>query len=314
LPETGNSGTSVRLLADGRRALCGDLYGLRLVDLEAGRCLRELAGFQELGNYEVSSIAVSPDQRTALTGTTNGRVLLWDLETGRRLKGIQLGTEQPPPAVEGLCFSPDGRHFYAGVPGLVAGWEVTTGVLVIRYPTRHQQVKALAVSGDGRLLVSCGTSAEVQVQNLAEDRTAQVLRVTGGKKQAKAEVSDVAMTADGRLVVTASPDGRVRVWEVDGGRLLHAVAGPDSPERTDWPMNTVSLSPDGRFAAAGGWDKQVHLLDLRTGSWVGTLPGHAGSIESVHIGGRGRYAVSTGWDGTVRRWELDWELDPGGAA
>jgi hypothetical protein len=75
-------------------------------------------------------------------------------------------------------------------------------------------------------------------------------------------------------------------------------------------MTAVTVSADSRFALAANWDTAVRLLDLRTGRRLRTLAEHTNWVTTVHLSADGRYAVSGGTDGTLRRWEIDWELEP----
>lgn len=327
-----SDGARVRLLADGRRALCADQYNLRLWDLDTGHELREFGGLavnsrrlieRETGrrlfypsDHGVRTIAVSPDQRTALSGGSDGRILHWDLDTGQCLMTLRVAGQ---PGWRGpLCFSADGRRCYAVVGDQVRGWELANGSLVTSGRVHRRPMKALCEHIGGRRLLSLGGDLEVLLRDMAEERTAPVL----GEEYLHAieslltsnGFSDVGLTPDGGHLVTVSDDGRVRVWQVEGARLLHSLAGEESRDGTARAMTAVSVSPDGRFAVAGSDDGLVRVLDLHAGTWLRTLSGHAGRITSVHVGGNGRCAVSAGSDRMLRRWELDWELDPDGAA
>jgi WD40 repeat protein len=265
---------------------------------------------------------LSPDQRTALSSSADGhRVLHWDLDTGRCLATLR--ASGLPGWIGKLCFGADGRRCYAAVgSGLeddgVVGWELTDGSLVTRYQTQHSSTMALCASTDGRWLVSLGREREMALHDVGEERTVQVFlkdHLNAGRLlRAEIFIGDADLTPDGGRVVTANSDGRVRVWQVEDARLLHTVDGQENPDGTARAMTSVSVCPDGRFAVAGGADGLVRVLDLHTGRWLRTLSGHVGPVTSVHVGDQSRYAVSTGWDGTLRRWELDWELDPDGAA
>lgn len=48
--------------------------------------------------------------------------------------------------------------------------------------------------------------------------------------------------------------------------------------------------------------------ELATGRCVRTFDGHTGIVGSVAVTMDGRFVVSGGDDGTVRIWEIDWNL------
>ncbi|MFN2214542.1 MAG: WD40 repeat domain-containing protein, partial [Anaerolineales bacterium] len=65
---------------------------------------------------------ISPDSRTALLGTENGLVILWDLQTGEVLRRFNGHNGH---AVLGAAFSPDGSSaFTAGEDGRIVQWSL----------------------------------------------------------------------------------------------------------------------------------------------------------------------------------------------
>jgi WD40 repeat protein len=105
------SGESDRL--EGQASDCK----LRLFDVETKRQLREFDHGEEM----ICSLAVSPDDRWALTGTGSiarpdgcgGSIQLWELETGRRRAYFDNGKEW----VTTVCFSRDGKFALSGDTG-----------------------------------------------------------------------------------------------------------------------------------------------------------------------------------------------------
>jgi WD40 repeat protein len=97
---------------------------IRLLDLESGRIRRGFRGHEGIA----TALAFARDGRV-LASAEKGRILLWDLETGRRLHDRPL----EGPTFQ-LAFSPDGRRL-AGVDRQeVKLWDVRTGrdVLLLR--------------------------------------------------------------------------------------------------------------------------------------------------------------------------------------
>lgn len=61
---------------------------------------------------------------------------------------------------------------------------------------------------------------------------------------------------------------------------------------------------DGRLAVTGHWDGRVRLWDVAGDKLLRVLKGHRGQVMSVDIDAAGHVALSTGYDATVRRWDL----------
>jgi WD40 repeat protein len=80
-------------------------------------------------------------------------------------------------------------------------------------------VNAVAVSPDGRFIVSGSDDRTVKVWELESGRLLRSLEGhTGG-------VNAVAVSPDGRFIVSGSSDRTVKVWELESGRLLRSLEG-----------------------------------------------------------------------------------------
>ena len=111
-------------------------------------------------------MALSGDGRHIVSGSYDGTVAVWDLQTGARLHeltGHQGG-------VNSVALSGDGRHIVSGsYDGTVAVWDLQTGARLHELTGHQGGVSSVALSGDGRYIVSgsdegrwrCGTSRPV---------------------------------------------------------------------------------------------------------------------------------------------------------
>jgi hypothetical protein len=120
-------------------------------------------------------------------------------------------------------------------------------------------VWAVAVSPDGRFIVSGSSDHTVKVWELESGRLLRSLEGhTGG-------VRAVAVSPDGRFIVSGSEDRTVKVWELESGRLLRSLKG-----HTHW-VNAVAVSPDGRFIVSGSSDHTVKVWELESGRLLRSL-------------------------------------------
>ncbi len=146
-----------RLLAETIRAQ--DVYSIQLRNVATGTIVRRLPG--ELKS--VAQVAFSRDgQRVAVaTGKRNvanviidpeaeGRILVWDVNTGEQLLGLVGGRDR-------VVFSPDGSRLATGAreKDTVKIWNAHTGdlILVLR-GTRDASIDRLAFSADGHRLAA----------------------------------------------------------------------------------------------------------------------------------------------------------------
>ncbi len=75
------------------------------------------------GTGAILSVAISPDGRLVLTGSTRG-MKLWDIAARKELRSFKCGTSD----VVSVAFSPDGRFAISAVRhGGIKLWDVATG-------------------------------------------------------------------------------------------------------------------------------------------------------------------------------------------
>jgi cytochrome c len=171
------------------------------------------------------------------------------------------------------------------------------GALLLSLPSAAQlrghggPVRAVAVSGDGKIAVSGSFDTSAIRWSLERDSAEQVLRFHD------TAVNAVTMLTDGRMA-TASQDGRIGVWrggEERPGTIFEGHQGP---------VVALAASPDGATLASASWDRTVRLWPL-DGREPRILEGHEGNVNGVAFTPDGRAVVSAGYDFTLRLWPLN---------
>ena len=86
---------------------------------------RALAETAELNTHErLQDAAFSPDGRRLATATSRGEILIWDVESGRQLKRLELGSR----VLVKVQFSPDGKLVEAAsLAGVAQLWDDNSG-------------------------------------------------------------------------------------------------------------------------------------------------------------------------------------------
>ncbi|MGL5362889.1 MAG: c-type cytochrome, partial [Bosea sp. (in: a-proteobacteria)] len=278
---------------------------------------------QELRGHggPVRAIAVSPDGKSAMTGSFDQSAILWQLLTGAAQAVLRFHDG----AVNAVIALPDGRFATGGADGRVALWAGTGAQPAQVFEGHKAPVSALAISPDGQSLASASWDETLRVVPLQGG----AVRVLEGHKGA---VNGVAFTQAGGLA-SSGYDGSIRLWSAEGaaqtiqlempqngivaasdGEL--AVAGADGKLRIlgrdgqigatieigPTPLIALAQSADGRQLAAGGLRGQVAIIDRAERKVLANLNGPGLPVWSLAFTPDGRELLSGGADRLVRRW------------
>ncbi len=124
LPEYSNLASN----PDGSRLLISERHHSLLV--WAGN-EKELHVLEHAAGLQTAMAFVPPDYKRALTGGTDGKLTLWNVEDGKQLAKWGRGGAQPDDAVAGIAFSADGKLALTGGQGRTLKlWNVDEGKLI----------------------------------------------------------------------------------------------------------------------------------------------------------------------------------------
>ena len=151
-------------------------------------------------------------------------------------------------------------------------------------------VRALAISADGKSVLSGSFDTSAIRWSLATESAEQVLRFHSDA------VNAVIFLQDGRMA-TAGADARIAIW----------TAGHQQPDEVfeghRGPIVGLAVSPDGSTLASASWDSSVRLWSPHS-SAKRVLEGHSQNVNGVAFAPDGKSLVSVGYDLTLRIWPL----------
>ncbi|MEG4595348.1 caspase family protein [Microcoleus sp. F8_C2] len=289
----------------------------------------------------VYAVAMSADQRTIVSGGSDGTVRLWDSQgqpIGEPLRGHQS-------AVYTVAMSDDGQTIVSGsLDGTIRLWNRQGQSLIkpIRVSRSDNQrrvygVYSVSISPDGKTIVGGGDDGIVQLWNRDGKPLWNSARTHGNLA-----VYSVVISRDGKTIVSGSADGTVQLWSHNGKALWsqpvevatlgvysvaisrdgqtilasHAFTGAmtrlsrDGNKGDEPPLLihersifSTAVTGDGETIVTGSADGTV---GIRTDSTSKLLRGHEKEtwVLSVAVSVDGKTVVSGGADGTVRIWDL----------
>ncbi|MEI8284307.1 MAG: hypothetical protein WCG52_04870, partial [bacterium] len=289
---------------------------LNVWNLDSGECVKVL----EAHSSTVTSVALSADGLIAVSGYDDGIVKIWNLDSGECIKVLQ-------------------AHIHEYIDPLNPDWQemgITSNIESIlndedRLGIFSGKVSALALSADGRFLVSGSLVGNIRIWHLEsgvclkylEDHSDAInalainnngLIVSGSADQTlrarsrdykwilnghTSPVTSLAVSEGGDFVVSGSWDKTLRVWKLDTGERIKILEG-----HTDF-VTSVAVSSDFRMAVSGSKDKTLRVWNLESGECIKVIEGHSDSAFILAISADGRVAVSGSCDETLRIWNLE---------
>jgi len=239
----------------------------------------------------VVSIAFSPDERTLASGSLDGSVKLWDVESG-----APLWTVGPINGLLSLAFAPDGRTLASGGnETTIRLWDAKLGTALADLP-HPGAVFSLAWSADGCLLASGGFDGHIRLWQ--RQPTGPALCVQTLSRHSNL-VRGLAFAPDGSRLASASWDSSVKLWELESGRCLQTLVGHTAR------VQALAWSPDGGTLASGGSDHTIRLWDAHQGNARAALQGHTADVYGLTFTPDSRHLLSGSDDGTLRLWEVE---------
>ncbi|QRW25828.1 Vegetative incompatibility protein HET-E-1 [Rhizoctonia solani] len=232
-----------------------------------------------VGGDSVTSVDFSPDGTRIVSGSDDGSIRVWDVETGQ-------------------LYSPDETCIAScSYDRTIRIYDATTGEtrLVIEPPEEHRSpIYSIRYSPDGAHIVAGLHDGQLYVWQASTG--ALVL----GPLQAHTHAGlSVDYSPDGTHIISGSDDKTIRIWNAVNG---HAVPGPLMEQNT--AIRSVRYSPDGRHIVSGSDEGTICVWDPQTGTVVlGPLKAHNSSITSICYSPDGTRILSCAYESTVYSWD-----------
>ncbi len=293
--ETALSGSCAELRSDGA---CGE-GELILWDVSTAinTGLSEPEAVTELRRFEghagwVNAVTFSPDGKTALSGSGEAELFLWDVETGQAVQRFEGHTG----GVNSVAFSPDGQAAISGsADRTLILWDVASGEEVRRFEGHRFILRSVAISPDGRTALS-GSQADRGALILWDLETGELIR----RFDTTDDITSIAFSADGSRALAGSAfSERAMLFDVATGQEILRFEGHDNM------VFDVAFGPDERSALSASADGSIILWDVTTGEVIRRFLGHEDMVWSVEVSPDGRHVLSGSMDGTIILWDFE---------
>jgi WD40 repeat protein len=237
----------------------------------------------------VTSVVISPDGKTIVSGCADKKVKVWDIHTGKILRTIAGHAGE----ISSIAVSSDGNFLAVGISDTprsnVKVWQLATGKLIHTLVGHNKPVNVVAISPDGQILAS--GSNKIKIWNLAKgDRVCTLWH--------SSSVNATAITPDGTILVSGTSDRKIKLWNPQSGEPLRTFMGHSGE------VKALAIHPNGQILVSGSGDTTIKIWDLSTGKVLHSLLGHTGEVTTVAIAHDGQTLISGSQDKTIKVWDL----------
>ncbi|MEV2223851.1 TIR domain-containing protein [Nocardia vinacea] len=244
----------------------------------------------------VRAVALGNGGRTAITGSDDGAVRLWDIADPTAPRPLATLTDHQN-SVWAMATGPGGDLLITGGADRTALlWGITDPARPVRLATltgHTGTVRAAAFSPDGQTVITGSEDHTAMLWRVTDPKHPAILKTLGGHSE---PVFAVAFDRDGRRAATGSADQSSVLWNVVGDSTPIRSAELAGLSRT---VISTAFDPTGRILAAGSDDTTI-LWDVVARERLATLTG----AFALAFGPDGRTLLTGSVGGAAALWDI----------
>lgn len=270
---------------------------VRIWDAKTGKVLHRIdlrSTINQNVEFQVSSVAFSPDGTKVLLGGWRWTAQLWDISTGREILELK-GHEG---RIGSVGFSHDGKRILTcSQDKTVRIWDSKSGKELRKLVGHTDMVNTAVFSADDKRILTA-----------SDDGTAKIWDVFSGQPTKNfgehheigvhgENVNCAALSPDERTILTGHEDGTSRIWNASTEKEVLVYKGHRNEIRS------AVFSPNGKTALTSGWDNTAQLWNVTTGERL-LYRKHVGSVDRVAFSPNGKEFLTACDDGIARIWDV----------
>jgi WD40 repeat protein len=240
---------SIDISDNASHVLTANRDNFALWNLQSGKS----EGYWKVRESHIRDIAISNGGDYLLIGKSNGTVIHFAVDTGRRLEF--LGHKEKINSVDML---PNGRVAISGGNDFTAYvWDTQSGQVVYQF-NHSSRVSKVALDAKARYAFSADSMKDAYIWDLTTGK--RISRLQGTKRH---EVfSTVRFSPDGKTLITGAATRKVSIWDISTGkRLSHWFVTPKEAKR-----------PTGAVVYSIAFGDNNDLLTISSSGYVESWP------------------------------------------
>lgn len=255
----------------------------------------------------VTALAFSRDSEMIASGSHDGSISLWKVQTGSLVRSIPKAHAQ---GVTSLCFSRDGSQILsASFDTTVRMYGLKSGKVMREFRGHTSFVNDVSFSVDGSRVISASSDGTVRVWDARSSECLAALRPRHGASDtatvaAPSVSAAIALPRNPEHLLVVDRTNELSVMSTRGQALATlAATNPDSSV-VDAHFLAAAVSFRGQYAFAAAEDNKLYCFNLETNKLDFVLPVHTTKeIVGVTAHPHMPLVVTYSTDGTLRAWK-----------
>jgi WD40 repeat protein len=257
----------------------------------------------------VKHLAFDPEGKLLASAATEGKIWLWNLETGHLVRQIYprgktvantIATPLAHRRIESIEFSPDGKMIGEAAAETTLNtslrlWNPADGEEIRLLARDVENMRCLAFTPDGKLVVT-NMRDPIKWGHKIALWNVETGELVGELRDDRLSASLIAFSADGKKLATAGAT-KIHIWDFTARKLLHTI---DGHKRA---IQSICFSPDGKLLVSGSTDDKIRIWNVATGKMEREIEAEQDGVLAVAYSPTGRTIASAGSDKTIKLWK-----------
>jgi RNA polymerase sigma factor (sigma-70 family) len=239
----------------------GKFYALELWEVASGKLLKTLP----MNQASPGDVLFLNEGKTVVAA--NRVAHFWDVETGKKIREIDVNENSNTVGVACMAVSPDSQTL-----------AVVDSVLDNQMTYANNVIRTWDLAS-------------------AKERPAITIKPKDPANPFRSGLSGIAFSSNGKSLIAAGADDAIHFLDPTSGKEQKRFASEAGG------ISGVKLAPDGKTLAVAFWDHRIRLIDVATGKELKTLLGHSDLLLAAQYLPGDRNIVTAGGGRDVIVWD-----------
>ncbi len=247
----------------------------------------------------ITTLSISPDSSTLVSGSRDFTLKIWNLKTGQLLNTL---SEHYEPVVSSHIIDDGKSLISSSISGKVLQWDLSTATLrrsFVNYTAMRPEggIRTTVIDPKTRVMASSAWGGSILLYNLKTDKVTRI------PSQLMASEQAMVISPDAKTLITSNSDGQIQQWNARTGKLVRRLPNTQGWQSSEL-TSAIAVGHQGKILITGSWGGNIGLWNFQTGQLIKTFEAHDKMVASLAVSADNRLLISGGDDQTIKIWDL----------